>query len=218
MPFKNRMLTATAVGIYCSALASPVIAEENGDGYDSTQSQQSDHSVQIKDRYDLSKPELKNAWLESKLETALLVNGELNNFSIDHEVDAGRATLTGTVESDVDRELAEQVALGIDGINAVDNRLVVKQTNDQARQDVGDTGSAVSQKLDDMATTAAVKSKLLANQSTHGLAIDVDTVNNVVSIQGNVESTAEKQLVEQIAKNTDGVREVKNRLKVEPTS
>jgi osmotically-inducible protein OsmY len=69
-----------------------------------------------------------------------------------------------------------------------------------------------------MATTAAVKSKLLANQSTHGLAIDVDTVNNVVSIQGNVESTAEKQLVEQIAKNTDGVREVKNRLKVEPTS
>lgn len=218
MPFKNRMLTATAVGIYCSALASPVIAEENGDGYDSTQPQQSDHSVQIKDRYDLSKPELKNAWLESKLETALLVNGELNNFSIDHEVDAGRATLTGTVESDVDRELAEQVALGIDGINAVDNRLIVKQTNDQARQDVGDTGSAVSQKLDDMATTAAVKSKLLANQSTHGLAIDVDTVNNVVSIQGNVESTAEKQLVEQIAKNTDGVREVKNRLKVEPTS
>lgn len=218
MPFKNRMLTATAVGIYCSALASPVIAEENGDGYDSTQSQQSDHSVQIKDRYELSKPELKNAWLESKLETALLVNGELNNFSIDHEVRDGRAILTGTVESDVDRELAEQVALGIDGINAVDNRLIVKQTNDQARQDVGDTGSAVSQKLDDMATTAAVKSKLLANQSTHGLAIDVDTVNNVVSIQGNVESTAEKQLVEQIAKNTDGVREVKNRLKVEPTS
>ena len=133
MPFKNRMLAATAVGIYCSALASPVIAEENGDGYHSTQPQQSDHSVQIKDRYDLSKPELKNAWLESKLETALLVNGELNNFSIDHEVRDGRATLTGTVESDVDRELAEQVALGIDGINAVNNRLIVKQTNNQAR-------------------------------------------------------------------------------------
>ena len=69
-----------------------------------------------------------------------------------------------------------------------------------------------------MTTTAMVKSKLLANQSTHGLAINVDTINSTVSLRGDVTTAEEKQLAEKIAENTDDVREVDNLLKVKPKS
>ena len=161
-----------------------------------------------------SEQAIKNAWQEGKLETALLLNRHLNNFTISNEVRSGKATLTGTVESEVDRELAEQVALSIDGIDSVDNRLTVDQH--KARKPRSDNASerSYSQKLEDLTTTAQVKSKLLANQSTHGLKINVDTVNAMVFLRGDVKTAEEKQLAEKIAANTDGVVEVKNQLKV----
>jgi osmotically-inducible protein OsmY len=221
MQIKNRIITATAVGLYCSALAAPAIAQETGGDYasDSTHAKKmSNQSAKTQDRYDTSKPELRNAWLEGKLETALLLNRHLNNFTIDNEVRKGKATLTGSVESEIDRKLAEEVAHSVDGITAVDNQLKVESSKSTTRRDNDTKERAFSQKLDDMTTTAMVKSKLLADQSTHGLAINVDTINGVVSIQGDVTTHEEKQLAEKITANTDGVREVKNLLKVKPKS
>lgn len=65
-----------------------------------------------------------------------------------------------------------------------------------------------------MTATALVKTKLLANQSTHGIAIKVDTFNNMVSLIGEVSTSEEKDLSEKIAENTDGISKVKNMLKV----
>jgi osmotically-inducible protein OsmY len=59
-----------------------------------------------------------------------------------------------------------------------------------------------------------VKLALLANQSTEGLKINVDTLNGTVSLQGAVGSAQEKELAERIAKNTEGVSRVENHLKV----
>ncbi|HYB99144.1 MAG TPA: BON domain-containing protein [Candidatus Limnocylindrales bacterium] len=69
---------------------------------------------------------------------------------------------------------------------------------------------------DDAGTTAVIKTKLLADQSTSGLEIDVSTKNGVVSLDGTVDSAAEKTAAERIAKGTNGVTEVKNNLKVQP--
>ena len=62
-----------------------------------------------------------DAWREGKLDTLYLFNRHLNNFTIDPEVRGTKVTLTGKVESEVDKELAEQLALDIDGITDVDN-------------------------------------------------------------------------------------------------
>ncbi|MBM7424159.1 BON domain-containing protein [Spongiibacter marinus] len=35
----------------------------------------------------------KDAWLDGKVETAIMLNGELNNFDIDTDVDQGKVTL-----------------------------------------------------------------------------------------------------------------------------
>lgn len=218
---KTPRLATTAAVVFCSALVMPIFsqASHNDSGTDSKHKQQMDHrSSHSEDRYELSKPDLRNAWLEGKLETALLVNRHLNNFTIDNEVRNGKATLTGYVESEVDRELAEQVALSIEGVDDVENALKIEPEKAKSQREVSSNERSFSQKLDDMTTTAMVKSKLLANQSTHGLAINVDTVNSTVSLRGDVTTAEEKQLAEKIAENTDDVREVDNLLKVKPKS
>jgi hyperosmotically inducible protein len=68
--------------------------------------------------------------------------------------------------------------------------------------------------LTDAAITTAVKSKFLADSDVPGMKIDVDTSNGVVTLNGTVPSAAEKRRAVQIAKETDGVKSVKDNLKV----
>ena len=51
--------------------------------------------------------ESKDAWIDGKAETVLLMNTNLNNFDINTDVKNGKVMLTGKVNSDVDKELAE---------------------------------------------------------------------------------------------------------------
>lgn len=158
--------------------------------------------------------QLKEARQEGSLWTAYALNRHLNPFTIDVDVEQGTAILTGTVESEVDRELAEQVALGIEGIRKVDNKLLV----DAQYQPKASSEPSLSQRFDDATLTATVKSKLLWNRSTEGLDINVDTQNGVVSLSGEAQSAEAKELAGRLADNTDGVRKVVNDLKVSGTA
>ena len=68
----------------------------------------------------------------------------------------------------------------------------------------------------DAATTAAVKTKLLADTKVGGLGIDVDTKNNVVTLSGKVRSAAERTEAVRLASTTTGVKSVVNKLVVDP--
>ena len=152
-----------------------------------------------------------DAFLEGRLVTAYTVNQSLNPFDLDVNVHKQKATIGGTVETEVQRDLAIEIASGMDAILDVDDEIAVEPELDtQARQDdgFGDT-------MDDASTTAAVKTRLLSNDSTSGLSIDVDTNDSVVTLTGRVESDAEAELAKQIAYNTDGVHDVIDKLTVE---
>jgi osmotically-inducible protein OsmY len=69
----------------------------------------------------------------------------------------------------------------------------------------------------DAATTAAVKTKLLADTKVGGLGIDVDTKDNVVTLTGKVRSAAERTEAVRLARTTTGVKSVVNKLVVDPT-
>lgn len=162
------------------------------------------------------KSEVREAWIEGKLETAFLLNGHLNNFTIDSEVDGNSVELEGEVESDIDKELAEQIALSVDGIEHVNNELKVvpegKTKNDD--QDMGESNDrSFSQRVDDATLTAEIKMKLLANSNTQGLKINVDTWKGKVTLKGTVASSTEKDLAEKLVGNVDGVVDVKNELR-----
>jgi osmotically-inducible protein OsmY len=69
----------------------------------------------------------------------------------------------------------------------------------------------------DAATTAAVKTKLLADTKVGGLGIDVDTKDNVVTLTGKVRSTAERTEAVRLARTTTGVKNVVSHLVVDPS-
>lgn len=159
---------------------------------------------------------VKDAWLDGRIETAFALNRHLNPFSIDTKVENGVAHLSGTVESDIDRDLAGEIALNINGVTDVRNDLAVKEKG--AMEKVADTTRQKTNNLmdaiDDATTTASVKTRLMANDNVKGLSINVDTKDDVVTLSGKVRSTEERDLAEALAKNTDSVAKVMNELTV----
>ena len=145
---------------------------------------------------------------EGSIWTAFALNRHLNPFKLDIDVEDGSATLSGKVENDVQKELAEQVALSTDGIDSVDNRIEV--SSDAVE---GEPPSIV-QRLEDASLAATVKSKLLWNSNTRGLDIQVKSETGNITLSGHAQTPAAKELAGQLAANTDGVREVFNHLSI----
>lgn len=172
-----------------------------------------DHSAAMgEDRNEYLEEDVREAWMEGKLESAFLLNRHLNNFTIDPEVNGTEVVLKGSVSSDVDRDLAEEIALDVDGIEKVSNELEV--SGQSASDKVEDSAESFASRVEDATLTAEVKMKLLANSNTEGLNINVDTEGRVVTLEGQVDTDANRDLAGKIAGNVDGVSEVVNKLEV----
>lgn len=150
-------------------------------------------------------------WKEAVLMTTYTLNRHLNPFDLEVEVRDGVAYLGGSVESEVERDLAVQIAEATDGITKVVSNIRVQPAGPPRGAERG-----FAQTVQDATTTASVKSKLLWNRNTSGLDIDVDTRNGVVVLTGSVESDLERRVAERIAASTNGVHHVDNRLRVGP--
>lgn len=161
------------------------------------------------DEGDLSR-QLNDARAEGSVSTAIATNRNLSPFSIDVDVKGDTAILSGEVETEVEKDLAEQIAHDIDGIENVDNQLKVGTQGDYSK--AGER--SLADRMSDTTTTATIKSKLLWNNSTEGLNIHVDTESGVVTLTGETDSPASRELAQRLAEDTDGVREVRNELKV----
>ena len=155
---------------------------------------------------------LKDAYIHGKLEAVYALNTHLSAFAIDTDVNQGIVHLTGTVESDIDRDLAGEIAEGIEDVVDVQNDLQVAPDARAAAERNGSSGRSFGVWIDDATTTATVKSKLLANPNTKGLQVDVDTRGDVVTLTGEVTSGEEKTLAEEIARNSGDVKDVRNQL------
>ena len=77
------------------------------------------------------------------------------------------------------------------------------------------TGESAGKYVDDSTITANVKTKLAADKLATLTRVDVDTTNQVVSLNGVVESSDQKQRAEQLAKQVSGVKGVKNNLQIQ---
>jgi osmotically-inducible protein OsmY len=149
---------------------------------------------------------------EAQIWTTYATNPHLHAFDLKVEVKGAHATLSGKVQSGTAKDLAEQIALGVDGIKQVDNRLVVDNNYEPPKRTSGER--SFGDVVQDATITASVKSKLLWNSHTDGLDIHVDTSRGQVTLTGNVATGAEKDLAGQLAKNTNDVVGVSNQLAV----
>jgi osmotically-inducible protein OsmY len=162
------------------------------------------------DRSEAPSTEFRDAYLKGRVVSELLLDPHVSVFDFNVKVENGVAYVSGTVDKDIERDIAVEVARGVDGIKEVQSSVQVKPGTRQERSER--QRETLGQSLDDATVTASVKTKLLANPNTSGLRIHVNTNKGVVTLSGRVLSSAEKDLAGRIAQNTQGVARVQNQL------
>ena len=149
-----------------------------------------------------------DAWIDGKAETTLMLNGNLDAFDINTDVKNGKVTLTGKVDREVDKALASELVMSLDGVKDVDNQLTVIEELDE------DQDGEVMQSLNDAKIETVIKTRLMFESEVSGLEIDVESKMGVVTLSGTVDDDAERQLALKIAENTNDVKSVVDMLKM----
>ncbi|MHC1700941.1 MAG: BON domain-containing protein [Humidesulfovibrio sp.] len=155
--------------------------------------------------------EITSARQETQIWTTYALSPYLRANNLSVSVQNNKATLTGTVDEDVSKELATEIALGVGGIKEVDNQIAVQADYTPPKPSADRSYGEV---VDDAVITTAIKSKLAWSKNTDGLNTKVDTKFGRVQLRGTADSAASKELAGRLALNTRGVASVDNQLAV----
>ncbi|ECG8588533.1 molecular chaperone OsmY [Salmonella enterica subsp. salamae] len=143
--------------------------------------------------------------ITAKVKAALVDHDNIKSTDISVETNKNVVTLTGFVESQAQAEEAVKVAKGVEGVTSVSDKLHVRDNKE----------GSVKGYAGDTATTSEVKAKLLADDLVPSRKVKVETTDGVVQLSGTVETKEQSDRAESIAKAVDGVKSVKNDLKVQ---
>jgi osmotically-inducible protein OsmY len=151
---------------------------------------------------------------ETQIATTYKLSPYLRQSDIQVIVRDGTALLTGVVPEEINRELAEEIALGVEGIRTINNEIEVRADFETAQRDEAAERS-FAEVIEDAGITTAVKSKLLWSRHTDGIATTVETRRGHVTLEGTANTQATKDLAGMLAQNTMGVVAVVNNLQLQ---
>ena len=80
------------------------------------------------------------------------------------------------------------------------------------------TAANAGRVVDDSVITGKVKSALIADPTTKAYQINVETFQGTVQLQGFVDSTEARSRAVEVARNVEGVKDVKNSLQIRDTA
>jgi len=176
-------------------------------------------------------PKMSDSDLKTAIKTKLDSDAQLKAADIDvsADVEDNKATLSGTVESQALRTRALELARAAHSNLIITDKIDVKPreierkdyTEDnakEAREMAKQSGETVGSSLDDAWIHTKLVAKLIGNSTTPERKINVDVVNNIVTLRGTVNTNEQKLEAERVAKATEGVKSVKNMLKVNPNA
>ncbi len=129
--------------------------------------------------------------LRNDIKDALLMDPATESYEVNVRVKDKKVTLTGTVESWREKELAEKVAKGIAGVKALENKITVDYQS----------------KRTDMEIKADIEQALQWDTLVDHILVDVNVNNGKVTFTGTVGSAAEKTRLYKIAW-VAGVKEI----------
>ncbi len=166
-----------------------------------------------------------SAELKQMVQSKLSSDPQLTQVDVSADADSNQVTLSGSVASEQARSDAVDMAKSTRPNMQVVDKIDVKPpeisrneyTSDmarEAREKAKSAGDRIGQSIDDAWIYSKVKTKLASNSTTPALQINVDVTRNVVTLRGNVDSETVKQEAERVARDTDGVKEVRNLLRV----
>ncbi len=153
-----------------------------------------------------------DAGITTAVKGKLAADDAVKAYQIDVDTERKVVTLTGTVDTAIAKSRAVEIARDTNGVTSVTDNIVVSATADTAPT-MPDAAPAA---LSDPGITATVKTKLLGDPAVGGLRIDVDTRDGVVTLSGQVKTQAERDQALKLARETDGVKTVEDKLTVVP--
>lgn len=178
---------------------------------------------------------ISDSWITLKVHSKFVPEDALDESDIDVDTRAGVVTLTGTVASEAGRTQAVAIAKATDGVKSVNDRLKVvpgadrsaaarqagretagdvRETGRTAKREAGEATGTAGRALSDGWITSSIAAKIVTEDALENSDIDVDVEKGVVTLNGTVGNAAARTRAEAIAKETDGVKSVKNKLKV----
>lgn len=174
-----------------------------------------------------SRSPVKDSWITMKVHAQFIPEDALGDSDIDVDTRNGVVTLTGTVVTPAGRDRAVAIARATDGVKSVNDKLRIGISDDDRDTSarVGTTGREAARETKDTARSATgavsdgwIKSKIysqyLTDDALDDSDINLDVERGVVTLKGTVVSAAGQSRAEQIAKATDGVKSVRNNLRV----
>ena len=141
--------------------------------------------------------------IESSAKKSYVFKTYLKEDDIKIDSKDGVVTLTGTVSDEHHKSLAQETVAGLPGVKSVDNKLEVK----------GERPAEMS----DAWLTAKVKTTLLFHKSVSSLT-EVTTKDGIVTLQGEADNQAQKDLTTEYVKDVEGVKDVNNEMTVSKTA
>ncbi|HKQ79505.1 MAG TPA: BON domain-containing protein [Blastocatellia bacterium] len=165
--------------------------------------------------------------LENKIKAKFDSDAQLKaaDLNISADAEKNEATISGSVPTQSLRmkavNLAKEASSGLiltDKIEVRPRELTrAEYTEENARAErekARGSGEKLGDSLDDAWIHTKIVAKLIGNSDTPERKINVDVVNNVVTLRGAVDTAEQRTEAERVAKDTEGVTRVVNQLKV----
>ena len=156
---------------------------------------------------------LDDAWLTTSVRSKFFLDDDVRGRDVEVSTQNGVVTLRGTVENERERRQALAVARNTDGVRGVNDELEVRGPGGIEASRAA-TGSRAVGAVTDAWITTKVQAQYFLDAQVKAHEIDVDTRNGVVTLNGSVSSAQARREAEAIARETTGVRDVRNRLTV----
>ena len=135
--------------------------------------------------------------IESSAKDSYVFKTYLKNDAIAIASKDGAVSLTGTVSEESHKSLAQDTVASLPDVKSVDNRLEVKGEHPAEKSDAW--------------ITMKVKTTLFFHRSVSAMT-EVTTKDGVVTLKGDADNQAQKDLTTEYAKDVDGVKDVKNEM------
>ena len=170
------------------------------------------------------------------VKSKLAADDTVKAYQINVDTADGVVTLSGTVETQAEKNQAMSLARQTNGVRDVVDQIAVnpeaaattgelagearetardvREEADTARDKAASAADRTQNAVTDAAITSGVKGKFLADSAVSGLKIDVDTSEGVVTLAGTVSTSAEADRAVTLARETNGVTRVINNLRV----
>jgi hyperosmotically inducible protein len=95
------------------------------------------------------------------------------------------------------------------------DRDAVATAGQEISQKTAEAAKTAQEALSDGALTAKIKAKMALDDRVKALDLNVDTANRVVTVGGKVRTSAERERALALARETDGVKQVVDRLVID---